>query len=1319
MSFVHLHTHTQYSLLDGSNRIRDYVARVKELGMNAAAITDHGVMYGVIDFYDECIKQGIKPIIGCEVYVAPGSRFDKTVKDDRYYHLILLAENNTGYRNLMKLVSRGFTEGFYYKPRVDKELLRQYHEGLIASSACLNGEVASYIVSGMKERAHQAALEYKEIFGDGYFFLELQDHGIPEQTLVNTELLSISRAYNIPLICTNDCHYTYASDSDAHDVLLCIQTGSRLNDESRMRYKPGEFYVRSEEEMRALFRYAPEALENTQRIADRCNVTIEFGVTRLPDYQVPDGYDNESYLRYLCEEGLKKRYDIDGRYLHSKADGQIANGNSVKTEECVMDEASSEFETKAEECVIDEGPSDFERELAEKLDYELDVIRDMGYIDYFLIVWDFINYAREHDISVGPGRGSAAGSLVSYCLGITEIDPVKYDLVFERFLNPERVSMPDIDVDFAPEKRQEMFEYVSRKYGAKNVVQIVTFGTLAARGVVRDVARVMDLPYSFGSELSNLIPRELHITLDEALETVPELKAKYETDADVRNVIDMAKKLEGLPRHSSTHAAAVVICHDEADNYVPLSLGTEDNIQSQYTKEPLEKLGLLKMDFLGLRNLTIIEDTVRAVEEDTGKTIDFHKVPFDDIRVFKSLWDGNTDGIFQLESRGMRQFMKSLRPESLDDVIAGIALFRPGPMNSIDDYIRGKDDKSTIRFLCPELEPILAPTNGCIVYQEQVMQIVRSLAGYSMGRSDIVRAAMSKKKASLMEYERDIFINGNAGEIEEARTKGVPEDKLPAPVPGCIANGIPKSTAEEIYNRLMEFASYGFNKAHAVCYAYLAYETAYLKTYYPLEFMSSLMSSEIGNAGKLSGYMESAKQLGIKILPPDVNKSGMFFVPEGKEIRFPLTAIKGIGYQVVAALEEMRALEGDFTDYNDFLRRVSGTSVGKRTVEGLIKSGALSQIAPNRRQCIETFESIMDSFANSKKGQIEGQLSLFDFDMSGGNNTGDAHGGSQAERGSNFRTQGNVPVDADRSSSGALMGDLPDVQDYSNEEKLILEKEVLGIYVSGHPLDEYVPLIRKYITADSRAFGKPVDDGDEYGVEREVDESEASLSGQSQEKKLKTGSFITVCGIAKNVNIKSTKNGDMMAILDLEDLSGDMNAVVFPKTFEKYKDRIRNDAKLFVRGRYDDTDDRGAKIIASDIATFDEAAKPDFNGFGRQYSYRMQPGRPQGQQPVNMQTIADKAFGKTAQQTGTSASAAAYPTLPSRGLFVRFENMKAYSSGAALLNETLAAYPGDEACVLFIKETRQLKTLDLKVSLTDDLLQSLYVMFGRANIAVK
>ena len=1268
MSFVHLHSHTEYSLLDGCNRIRDYVARVKELGMNAAAITDHGVMYGVIDFYDECKKQGIKPIIGCEVYVSPGSRFDKTGREEKYYHLILLAENNTGYQNLLKLVSRGFTEGFYYKPRVDKELLRQYHEGLIASSACLNGEVASLITRGMKDEAIKSVMEYRDIFGEDNFFLELQNHSLPQQTLVNTELLSISKKYDIPLICTNDCHYTLASDYEAHDVLLCLQTGSRISDEDRMRYVPGEFYVRSEEEMRQLFKYAPEALENTQKIADRCNVEIQFDVTRLPDYDVPEGYDAYGYLKHLCEEGLVERFGED----HSK----------------VRDSQG--------------------RTLEERLDYELGVISDMGFVPYFLIVWDFINYARKTGIAVGPGRGSAAGSLVSYALGITGIDPIRYDLVFERFLNPDRISMPDIDVDFIPERRAEMFEYVSKKYGEDNVVQIVTFGTLAARGVVRDVARVMDLPYAFGSGISSLIPRDVK-TLSEALEESPELKQRYDTEEDVKKVIDMSMKLEGLPRHSSTHAAAVVICRDSADNFVPLSIGTEDNRQSQYTKEPLEKLGLLKMDFLGLRNLKVIEDTKSRIKNDTGEEINFPKMEFNEKKVFESLWEGETDGIFQLESRGMRIFMKSLKPENLDDVIAGIALFRPGPMKSINDYIRGKEDKSTITYLCPELEPILKQTNGCIVYQEQVMQIVRSLAGFSIGRSDVVRAAMSKKKASIMEYERDVFINGNEREIEEARKKGIPEDKLPAPVPGCIRNGIKKEVAEEIFERLMEFTSYGFNKSHAVCYAYLAYETAWLKCHYPIHFMSALMTSEIGAPAKLSQYIAATRQMGINILPPDINKSGDFFEEEKGSIRYPLSAIRGIGMNMVYAIEEMRDEGGPFKSYNDFLKRVSGTAVNKGAVENFIKSGALSEIAPNRKLCLETFESIMESYIDSARGQIKGQMSFFDLDT------------------------------ADETEDTG-MGDLPDAPDFDNETKLFYEKEMLGIYVSGHPLDDYIHLIKKYATADSTAFAESESeemDGDES------DASDDAMGDASNEKSVKNGDIITVCGIIKNLKKRITAKGDMMATLTLEDLTGDIEVVVFPKYFQKFADKLSDDEKLFVRGRFDDTDDRGSKIHAYDMVTFDEASNSDFKGFtkynGRGYgnnnSYSSRTGYGAYSPGQN-----GGSYGKEAGAGNGAHSAAGTDDgdnirsvdlnikkrkdatreqLLSGSLYIRFEDRKAYEGGSELLDATLSEYPGDKTCIVYLNKEKAMKICDRHILVSDDLLGSLRLLFGQENVVVK
>ena len=779
MSFAHLHVHTEYSLLDGSNKITEYVSRVKELGMTAAAITDHGVMYGVIDFYKAAKAAGINPVLGCEVYVAPGSRFDKEVigkDEDRYYHLVLLAENNTGYANLMKIVSRGFTEGYYYKPRVDYELLEEYHEGIIALSACLAGEVQRNLGRGFYDEGKKAALRYQEIFGKGNFFLELQDHGIPLQKTVNQQLLRLSRDTGIELVATNDVHYTYAEDEKPHDILLCLQTGKKLADEDRMRYEGGQYYVKSEEQMRELFSYAGEALDNTQKIADRCHVEIEFGVTKLPKYDVPAGYTSWEYLNKLCFDGLKKRYG--------------------------------------------ENPG---KELEDRLNYELGVIRDMGYVDYFLIVWDFIHYAREHDIMVGPGRGSAAGSIVAYTLEITSIDPIRYQLLFERFLNPERVSMPDIDVDFCFERRQEVIDYVVEKYGKDRVVQIVTFGTLAARGVIRDVGRVMDLPYAFVDSIAKMIPAELNITLDRALQMNQELKRLYQEDEQVRELIDMSKRLEGLPRHTSMHAAGVVISQKAVDEYVPLALGADNTVVTQFTMTTLEELGLLKMDFLGLRTLTVIQNAVQLIEKDTGEKVDIEGLDYNDKEVLDYIGTGKTDGIFQIESAGMKSFMKELKPRSLEDIIAGISLYRPGPMDFIPQYVKGKNHPELITYDCPQLEPILAPTYGCIVYQEQVMQIVRELAGYTLGRSDLVRRAMSKKKGDVMKRERQNFVYGN------------PEEG----VPGCVANGIPEAVANKIYDEMMDFAKYAFNKSHAAAYAVVAYQTAWLKYYYPVEFMAA------------------------------------------------------------------------------------------------------------------------------------------------------------------------------------------------------------------------------------------------------------------------------------------------------------------------------------------------------------------------------------------------------------------------------------------------------------------------------------------------
>ena len=884
--------------------------------MDSAAITDHGVMYGVIDFYRAAREAGINPILGCEVYVAPGSRFDREVGsgDDRYYHLVLLAENNQGYSNLMKIVSKAFVEGFYYKPRVDLELLEKYHEGIIALSACLAGEVARYLARGMYEDAKIVALRYQDIFGKGNFFLELQDHGIPEQQTVNQQLLRMHRETGIDLVATNDVHYTMAEDAEPHDVLLCLQTQKKLSDENRMRYEGGQYYVKSPEEMARLFPYALEALENTHKIAERCHVEIEFGVTKLPKYDVPDGLTSWEYLNKLCYEGLEQRY-------HPVTE-----------------------------------------ELKKRLDYELSTIKNMGYVDYFLIVWDFTKYARDNDIMVGPGRGSAAGSLVAYTLGITQLDPIRYDLLFERFLNPERVSMPDIDVDFCFERRQEVIDYVRRKYGDDCVVQIVTFGTLAARGVIRDVGRVLDMPYAQVDTIAKMIPQELNITIDKALGMNPELRKAYEEQDDIHRLIDLAKRLEGLPRHTSMHAAGVVISQKDVSEYVPLSRAQDGSIVTQFTMTTLEELGLLKMDFLGLRTLTVIQNAVKMVEKSTGMLLDMQEIDYNDKKVLDSLGTGRTDGVFQLESAGMKSFMKELKPQSLEDVIAGISLYRPGPMDFIPQYIRGKNRPDTIRYDCPQMEPILKPTYGCIVYQEQVMQIVRELAGYTLGRSDLVRRAMSKKKASVMAKERQNFVYGNA---EEG-------------VPGCIANGISEEIANKIYDEMTDFAKYAFNKSHAAAYAVVSYQTAYLKYYYPVEFMAALMTSVVEMPNKVAEYISVCRQMGIRILPPDINHGVYGFSVDNGAIRYALSAIKSIGRPVIEGIVREREEHGEYTSLKTFIER-NIDQINKRVVENLIKAGALDCLEGNRNQKMTGYTQIIDSINQDKKHTMAGQLSLFDI----------------------------------------------------------------------------------------------------------------------------------------------------------------------------------------------------------------------------------------------------------------------------------------------------------------------------------------------------
>ena len=1070
MAFTHLHVHTEYSLLDGSSKIKELAVRAKELGMDSMAITDHGAMYGVIDFYRAAREAGIKPILGCEVYVAPGSRFDRenVHGEDRYYHLVLLAENNEGYQNLMKIVSKGYVDGFYYKPRVDMEVLKTYHKGIIALSACLAGEVPRFLARGLYEEAKEAVLKYQEIFGRGNYFLELQDHGIPMQRQVNQGIIRLSRELDIPLAATNDCHYINAEDWEAHDILLCIQTGKKVADENRMRYEGGQYYVKSEEEMRELFSYIPEAIDNTAKIAERCNVEIEFGVTKLPRYEVPEGYDSWGYLNHLCSEGFKERYPED--------DGT----------------------------------------LKERLEYELGVIKSMGYVDYFLIVWDFINFARSHGIAVGPGRGSAAGSIVSYCLKITNIDPIRYQLLFERFLNPERVSMPDIDVDFCYERRQEVIDYVVEKYGKDQVAQIVTFGTLAARGVIRDVGRVMDLPYSLCDQVSKMVPAELNITLDLALKKNPELKALYDTDEQVHKLIDMSRRLEGLPRHTSMHAAGVVISRTNIDEYVPLSRGSDGTITTQFTMTTLEELGLLKMDFLGLRTLTVLQDAVAMIQKDHGVKLDLDHIDFNDKKVMESIGTGKDDGVFQLESGGMKSFMKELKPESLEDIIAGISLYRPGPMDFIPKYLKGKNDPAAITYTCPQLEHILKPTYGCIVYQEQVMQIVRDLAGYTLGRSDLVRRAMSKKKADVMAKEREYFVYGN----EEEGVKG------------CAANGIDEKTANQIFDDMTDFAKYAFNKSHAAAYAVVAYQTAYLKYYYPREFMAALMTSIMDNVTKVSEYILACRNMGIGILPPDINEGVSGFSVSGNSIRYGLSAIKSVGRAVVDVIISERETGGPFSTLEDFVSRMSNREVNKRTLESFIKSGSLDSLPGTRKQKLYVSSELLENKAREKKTVMEGQMSFFDI--------------------------------APEEDKGNFQVSFPDVGEFDKETLLAFEKETLGIYVSGHPMEAYQELWQKNVTARTSDF---IVDEDGHTV-------------------VEDNSIVVVGGMITAKKVKTTRTSQLMAFVSLEDMVGTVEALVFPKIYEKNKQYLTEDSKVFLRGRASIGDDPVGKLVCEEVIPF-------------------------------------------------------------------------------------------------------------------------------------
>ena len=1074
MGFTHLHVHTEYSLLDGSSKITEIVKQAKALGMENLAITDHGAMYGVIDFYKECKAQGIHPVIGCEAYVAERSRFQKEGRSDaEYYHLVLLAETQQGYENLIKMVSLGFIEGFYYKPRIDLDLLRENHEGIIALSACLAGAVPRALIGSGYEKAKEVALEYAEIMGEGNFYLELQDHGIPEQAQVNQQLLRMSRETGLPLVATNDVHYTYKEDAAAHDILLCIQTGKKVDDQDRMRYEGGQFYLKSPEEMAELFPYAPQAIANTEEIARRCQVEFKFHELKLPAYDVPQGYDARGYLRMLCEKGLSERY-------------------------------------------AQETP-----ELRERLEYELGVIEKMGYIDYFLIVWDFINYAKSQGIMVGPGRGSAAGSVVAYCLRITDIEPTQYSLIFERFLNPERVSMPDIDVDFCYRRRQEVIEYVTRKYGADRVSQIITFGTMAARLVIRDVGRALDMPYGEVDKIAKMIPRDLGMTIDKALEVNPELAGLYKSDERIKKLIDMSLRLEGLPRHASTHAAGVVISKRPVMDYVPLA--TNDGAPvTQFTMTTIEELGLLKMDFLGLRTLTVIQDALDLVEKQYGKKIKTDEIPMNDPEVYQTIGAGKTVGIFQLESSGMTSFMKELRPEGIEDIIAGISLYRPGPMDFIPKYVEGKKHPEAVKYTAPQLEPILSATYGCIVYQEQVMQIVRDLAGYTMGRADLVRKAMSKKKADVMARERQFFVYGNE---EEG-------------VPGCVKKGVSAEQAEKIFDEMTDFAKYAFNKAHAACYAVVAYQTAWLKVHYPVEFMAALLTSVIDHPGKVAEYIQSLKSMNIELTSPDINEGYTgFSVSADHRIRYGLSSIKGVGQSIVDRIVAEREKAGPFRSMTDFCRRMQGADMNRKVLENLIKAGAFDSFGGSRREYLEQSGTAIAAAAQWYKNQLSGQMDLFGM------------GDEEGEKDVADRLQG--------------------LAEYPQEQKLALEKEVLGIYLTGHPLQEYEEEWRRVISRNAGDF--------------RWDEEEERCG-------VIDGETATIGGVIMNLQTKITKSNKMMAFVTLEDLYGSVEVLLFPNVYEEARAYLATDARVFVRGRVSIGDDENAKMVAQAVAPFGQAA---------------------------------------------------------------------------------------------------------------------------------
>lgn len=1197
--FTHLHVHTEYSLLDGMSRISELPQYVKDLGMDSCAITDHGAMFGVIDFYKSCKKAGIKPIIGCEVYTAARSLYDKDVSKDRNSgHLILLAETQKGYSNLVKIVSKSYVDGFYFKPRVDKNLLRQYSEGLICLSGCLAGNVQRMLLNNDYEGAKKEALELRAIFGDDNFFLEIQNHHLEEDRRVIEGLRRLSADIGTPLVATNDAHYIRRSDATAQDILMCIQTQTNINDENRMKFENDEFYVKSEQEMRDLFPDLPDAVSRSHEIAERCNVEFEFGNYHLPEYVPPEGMTCDEYLRELCYEGLISRY------------GKTA-----------MDPDS---------------------QYRKRLESELSVIENMGYVEYFLIVWDFIHYAKSHGIAVGPGRGSAAGSIVSYSLDITEIDPIKYNLIFERFLNPERVSMPDIDVDFCIERRQEVIDYVIRKYGKDKVSQIITFGTLKAKAAVRDIARALNATYAEGDEIAKAIPNELGITIAKALEVNPDLRKRYETEPLVKQVLDLSMALEGLPRHASTHAAGIVISKLPLDEYVPL-YSSDKGVATQFNMTTIEELGLLKMDFLGLRNLTVIRDALRMIEKNHGVKIDWAKMGYDDPEVYKLIADGNTKGVFQLESGGMTDFMKNLKPTCFEDIVAGIALYRPGPMDSIPKYIDNKKHPDNIKYVDPHLEPILGVTYGCLIYQEQVMQIVRDLGGYSFGRSDLVRRAMSKKKMSVMLEEKEYFINGK--KAADGSTE----------IAGCVANGVPAAAAETIFEDMVSFASYAFNKSHAAAYAVVSYETAYLKTHYPVEFMAALMSSMAGDARHTADYVRNCREMGIELLPPSVMKSERNFSAKDGKIRFGLLSVKNVGTGIIDAIIRARKDVPETHDIYEFINAVDAGELNRKAIESLIRAGAFDDINSNRAVMMAVCDDAVQRAQKKAKTGNQAQISLFQME--------------------------------DFADEAMVSPALPRLADFPADDKLAMEKEMLGVYLSGHPLDEYFELIDRNITARTSDLTAG---GDEFSA----GEDDSIVINTS---KYHDGDFVIMAGMISGVRTMITRKSQEMARLTIEDYDGVIDAIIFPKVYERCRNLVKNDQIVGISGRVSFKDESDAEILIDNLVPIERIRELAANRGG---SYRQK-------DPAN-------------RNAASPVKAAPAQTADLVKLRVTEDVLRKHRDAKGVLyhlTDMMSLYPGQRDVLVYLPGGKTVRiNPENRITVTDDLINKLVRMLGRENV---